>query len=77
MVAKGNLVKRNSIEEIVFHISDDMDFNALSDKINGFHVNLIEQKLRNSDFIMEEKVAVVNQISQQLKIRERNGRIIS
>lgn len=66
-------MKRNSIEAIVFHISDDMDFNALSDKINGFHVNLIEQKLRNSDFSMEEKVAVVNQISQQLKIREKNG----
>jgi hypothetical protein len=68
-------MKRNSIEEIVFHISDDMDFNSLSDKINGFHVNLIEQKLRNSDFSMEEKVAVVNQISQQLKIREKNGMI--
>lgn len=73
MVGKGNLMKRDSIEAIVFHFSDDMDFNALSDKINGFHVNLIEQKLRNSDYSMEEKVAVVNQISQQLKIRERNG----
>ena len=69
-------MKRNSIEAIVFHISGDMDFNALSDKINCFHVNLIEQKLRNSDFSMEEKVAVVNQISQQLKIREKNGIIL-
>ncbi len=75
MVAKGNLVKRNSIEEIVFHISDDMDFNALSDKINGFHVNLIEQKLRNSDFSMEEKVIIIDQISQQLKRRESNESI--
>lgn len=75
MVAKGNLVKRNSIEEIVFHISDDMDFNALSNKINGFHVNLIEQKLRNLDFSMEEKVIIIDQISQQLKRRESNESI--
>lgn len=76
MVAKGNLVKRNSIEEIVFHISDNMDFNALSDKINGFHVNLIEQKLRNSDFSMEEKVIIIDQISKQLKRRESNESIL-
>jgi hypothetical protein len=72
MVVKGNLMKRNSIEAIVFHISDDMDFNALSDKINGFHVNLIEQKLRNSDFSTEEKVVIIDQIYHQLKRRESN-----
>ena len=76
MVGKGNLVKRNSIEAVVFHISDDMDFNTLSDKINGFHVNLIEQKLRSSDFSTEEKVVIIDQISQQLKRRESNESIL-
>lgn len=75
MDAKGNRVKLNSIEEIVFHISDDMDYNVLSDKINSFHVKLIEQKLRSSDFSIEEKVVIIDQISQQLKSRESNESI--
>jgi hypothetical protein len=50
-----------------------MDYNALSDKINGFHVDLIEQKLRSSDFSTEEKVDIIEKISHQLKIQKSDG----
>lgn len=66
-------MKRNCIQDIIFHVSEDMDFNALSDKINGFHVDLIEQKLRSSDFSTEEKVDIIDKISHQLKIQKSDG----
>lgn len=66
-------MRKNSIHSITVHISDNMDYKALSDKINEFHIDLMKRRLKNSDLSTEEKIAVIDKIALQLKLRESNG----
>jgi len=50
-----------------------MDFHALSDKINEFHVAVIERKLNNSNLTTDEKIAVIDIILESLKSRAQDG----
>jgi hypothetical protein len=50
-----------------------MDFHSLSDKINEFHVEVLERKLNNSNLTVEEKIAVIDRILENLKSREHEG----
>jgi hypothetical protein len=50
-----------------------MDIEALSDKINEFYIDFIERRLRDSDLSTDEKIAVIDVIKKQLKLRDSNG----
>lgn len=52
-----------------------MDLHALSDKINDFHIEIIERKLHSSNLTNQEKVAVIDKILEDLKLREQDGTI--
>ncbi len=69
----GNTLKSKSIPSIEIHHSDTMDFEALSDKINEFYLDFIERRLRDSDLSTDEKIAVIDIIKKQLKLRDSNG----
>lgn len=63
-------MRNNCFHTTVIHIEDNIDFTALSNNINSFHIDLIERKLRNSDFDIDEKIAIIDNIYKQLKSRE-------
>lgn len=62
-----------SIPSIEIHNSDTMDLEALSDKINEFYIDFIERRLGDSDLSTDEKIAVIDIIKEQLKLRDLNG----
>lgn len=66
-------MKSKSIPSIEIHNSDTMDIEALSDKINEFYIDFIERRLRDSDLSTDEKIAVIDIIKKQLKLRDLNG----
>lgn len=66
-------MKNKSIPSIEIHNSDTMDIEALSDKINEFYIDFIERRLRDSDLSTDEKIAVIDIIKKQLKLRDLNG----
>ena len=61
------------IPSVEIHNSDTMDLEALSDKINEFYIDFIERRLRDSDLSTDEKIAVIDIIKEQLKLRYLNG----
>ena len=66
-------MKKNCIQNIIIHVSDNIDSRSLSDKINEFHVEVIERRLSNSNLSVKEKVAVIDRILENLKSREEEG----
>lgn len=66
-------MKKNCIQNIIIHVSDNMDSHSLSDKINEFHVEVIERRLSNSNLSVKEKIAVIDRILENLKSREHEG----
>ncbi len=66
-------MKKSYIQNIIIHMPDNMDFHFLSDKINEFHVEIIERKLNNSNLTVQEKIAVIDKILESLKSREHEG----
>lgn len=50
-----------------------MDSHSLSNKINEFHVEVIERRLNNSNLSAKEKIAVIDRILENLKSRENEG----
>lgn len=66
-------MKRSYIQNIIIHTPDNMDFYFLSDKINEFHVEIVERKLNNSNLTVQEKIAVIDKILESLKSREHEG----
>ncbi len=66
-------MKKNCIQNIIIHVSDNMDSHSLTDKINEFHVEVIERRLSNSNLSVKEKISVIDRILENLKLREHEG----
>lgn len=66
-------MKKNCVQHIIIHTPDNMDFRSLSDKINAFHVEVLERRLNNSNLTVEEKITVIDRILEILKSREHEG----
>ena len=48
-------------------------FHALSDKINEFHLEVVERRLNSSNLTTDEKIAIIDKILDNLKSRELDG----
>mgnify|MGYP007132776861 CR=1 FL=1 len=66
-------MKRNCVQNVVIHVSENMDFHVLSNKINEFHLEVVERRLHHSNLTTEEKMAVIDKIIEHLKLRELDG----
>lgn len=66
-------MKKNQIRRVIIHGADNLNFNSLSDKINEFHIEVIERRLNQLSLTKEQKNAVINRIIDNLKLREVNG----
>ena len=66
-------MKKNCVQNVIIHVSDNMDFHELSDKINEFHFEVIERRLNSSNLTTDEKVTVIDKILESLKSRELDG----
>lgn len=66
-------MKKNCVQNVIIHVSDNVDFHALSDKINEFHFEVIERRLNLSNLTTEEKITVIDKILENLRSRELNG----
>lgn len=64
---------KNRIRNIVIHEPDGGDNHALADKVNAFHVTVIERKLKHSPLTIEQKVSVIDKILEILKSRDVDG----
>ena len=64
---------KNRIQNIVIHEPTSGDMRVLADKVNTFHVDVIERRLNQSNLATEQKIAVIDKIIENLKSREVNG----
>jgi len=64
-------VKKNLVRKIFIH-TNALDFHTLADKVNEFHVEIIERRLENSNFTKKQKLIIINRIIEELKSREVN-----
>lgn len=64
---------KNRIRSIVIHEPKSGDKRALADRINAFHVDIIERRLNQFNLTTEQKVAVIDKIMDTLKSREVGG----
>ena len=64
---------KNRIRNIVIHEPDGGNIHALADKVNAFHVAVIERKLKHSPLTIEQKIAVIDKILEILKSRDVDG----
>ena len=55
-------MKRNCVQNVMVHIPDNMDLHALSDKINEFHLQVVERRLNSSNLTTDDKIAVIDKI---------------
>jgi len=60
-------MSKNKIQNIIIHNADDVNLHALSDRINEFHVDLIEQRLHNSNLTLQQKITVIDKIIENQK----------
>ena len=65
-------MRENVVQNVIVHIADDTDIYTIADKISGFHVDIIEHRLNQSDLTVKQKIAIVDKILDNLKSREVN-----
>ena len=66
-------MKKNCVKNVIVHMPENMDFHTLSDKINEFHLEVVERRLNGSNLTTDEKIAVIDKILDNLKSRELDG----
>lgn len=64
---------KNRIRNIVIHAPDGGDNRALANKVNAFHVTVIERKLNQSLLTIEQKIAVIDKIIEIMESQDVNG----
>lgn len=64
---------KNRIRNIVIHEPEGRNIHTLADKVNAFHVTVIERKLNQSLLTIEQKVAVIDKIIEILKSQDVDG----
>lgn len=67
-------MRKNKIQNIVLHAVPH-DLPSLYDKINTFHVEIIERRLNQSALTIDQKITVIDLINENLKSMEINGTI--
>ena len=65
--------KGTASRSVIVDLPDNMDFHALSDKINEFHLEVVERRLNSSNLTTDEKIAVIDKVLDNLKSREFDG----
>ncbi len=66
-------MKKNYVQNVIVHITDGTDLHTLTDKVSEYHADIIESKLAQSDLTREQKIAVIDKIMENLKLREVDG----
>lgn len=64
---------KNKIRSIIIHRNNNAHTDSLSSRVNEFHVQVIERKLGQLYSTAEQKIAVIDEIIGNLKLREVNG----
>lgn len=66
-------MRKNHVHNVIIHIPENIDFHSLSDKINEFHLEVVESRLKRSNLTIEDKIAVIDKILVNLKSQELDG----
>lgn len=63
-------MKKNSAQDVIIHIDDNINFYSLADKISEFHADSIERKLNQLNLTAEQKIVIVDKIIENLKLKD-------
>lgn len=64
-------MRRNYVKKIVIHISHEHSLSSLADKVSQFHGDVIERRLNASNLPTQQKIMVIDQILEKVKLREQ------
>lgn len=58
---------KKQIQNIIIHTVPSIDSMLLTEKINEFYVNVLEQRLEQSNLTMKQKITIVDEIIKSIK----------
>ena len=61
-------MSKSNIQNIVLHIDNSADLKKIEEKVNQFHIEVIERKLANSNLTKNDKITVINKIIENLML---------
>lgn len=61
-------MRKSNIQNIVLHIDNSADLKKIEEKVNQFHIEVIERKLANSNLTKNDKITVINKIIENLML---------
>lgn len=62
-------MRKNYVQGIILHTGEHTGAPSLADRVNEFHTEIIERRLSASGLSPEQKIAVIDQIIENLKLR--------
>lgn len=68
-------MRKNIVNSVIIHGMEGIDISAIADRICGFHVEIIERRLNQTNISMENKIELIDSIKKILKAREKDGLI--
>lgn len=60
-------MKKNRVQKIVIHDGIDSDNCLATEKIDGFHADIIERRLKASGLTAQQQTAVIDQIINNIR----------
>lgn len=66
-------MRRNRAQNVILHHNGECDFSSLCDRVNAFHVAVIESRLSRLPLAAEQKAGVIDNIIKDMKSREDGG----
>jgi len=66
-------MRKNHVRGIVIHLADNINTNALAERVSQFHADIIERRLQKSCLPSEQKIQIIDKITASLKLREADG----
>ena len=66
-------MKKNHVRGIVIHLADNTNTYALAERMSQFHADIIERRLQKSCLPTEQKIHIIDKITDSLKLREADG----
>lgn len=61
-------MKKNAVQNVIIHNSDNINSDILADKIADFHCSIIAQRINSCNLTTDEKILVINKILKNLQV---------
>lgn len=66
-------MRKNYVQDIILHTGEHTGVPSLADRVSEFHTEIIERRLSASGLSPEQKIAVIDQIIENIKLQSQGS----